>query len=398
MKNKIKNILAAALLISGTAAFTACSSDDDDNGLKSYPVKVTLNYGDELSADNVSDLKVIATNDLGEIDTLDISSGTASMVAKQGTYTISVEGKVKDEANAYVKGTLNTTIYGETTLTVPLSKIYESTLIFKAIYNAGSKMGYVKDTYYEIVNNSDEVQYLDGVILAAPQGHQKVANAWQANGITDLYPSGQGAVLAFPGTGKEHPLQPGESIIVANDAVNHAELSSSTASPDLSNADWEIYLDYNASEVDYSAPNLDVLWYNNKYMAAWGLGFFGRAFLMARLPEGMTPEDFVADSANIQTTPNTTSTMEFIVIPSKYVLDAVDVWDADETEHYPTFLAKDDAEGVLSSTAWSGKCERRKVVKVTNGRAYFKDTNKSSDDFLTNQDLTVGKTYTTVDE
>lgn len=388
-------MFAATLLVAGTAFFAACSSDDD--GPKSYPVNVKVSLPSGLSASDVSNLKLVYSSDKGKTDTIDMTSETTSFVAVQGVYTFYVTGKVKNEANGYVSGTTTANVYSEASVTVPTSKIQSSTLIFKTIFNAGTKMGYVKDTYFEIVNNSDEVQYLDGVILLHNGANQKQANAWQANGYTSVYPTGQGAVVAFPGSGHDYPLQPGQSVLIANDAVNHAELSGAENAPDLSKADWEIYLDYNSREVDYPAPNLDVLFTNNKYMAAWGLGFFAGAFMLARLPEGVTPEAFAAYSANFMTTPGTTSTMLSMIMPAAYILDAVEIYDRDATEHYNYFLPADDAKGVTGCDIYSGKCVRRKVTKVVNGRAYYQDTNNSANDFLTEQPLTPGVTPSTAD-
>ena len=70
------------------------------------------------------------------------------------------------------------------------------------------------------------------------------------------------------------------------------------------------------------------------------------------------------------------------MFPSEYTLDAIDVWESGAEEHYPTFLPIDDAEGILGPAAWSGLAVRRKVTKIENGRAYYKDTNKSSADFV----------------
>ena len=397
MKNLASKLLAAALLLVGSAAFFSCNNDDDVK-IKSYPMEVKFALHDGLAWNNITDAKLIVSNDKGLHDTISIK-GDTTITFVQGLYNFVVTGKVKDEAAAYVQGTAGANLFQNATVNVALSKVVRSSLIFKAIYTTGGKQGYMKDGYFEIVNNSDEVQYLDGLILSAPAGKQQNKNAWQANGFEDLYACGQGQVLAFPGSGHDYPLQPGQSVLIANDGANHKDLAGAgNHCPDLSKADWEVYLSYVNGEIDYPAKNLDVIFVNNKYMKAFGLGFFGRAYVLARLPQGMTPEAFAADHSNIKKEPgNAAATMEYLVIPSKYVLDAVDIWDAQTTNHYPTFLAKDDAEGVLASKAWEGKCVRRKVTKVVNGRAYYQDTNNSVNDFLNNQELKPGVTPAVAD-
>ena len=393
MKNLASKLLAATLLLVGSAAFFSCNNDDDVK-IKSYPMEVKFALNDGLAWNNITDAKLIVSNDKGLHDTISIK-GDTTITFVQGQYNFVVTGKVKDEAAAYVQGTAGANLFQNATVNVALSKVVRSSLIFKAIYTTG----YMKDGYFEIVNNSDEVQYLDGLILSAPAGKQQNKNAWQANGFEDLYACGQGQVLAFPGSGHDYPLQPGQSVLIANDGANHKDLAGAgNHCPDLSKADWEVYLSYVNGEIDYPAKNLDVIFVNNKYMKAFGLGFFGRAYVLARLPQGMTPEAFAADHSNIKKEPgNAAATMEYLVIPSKYVLDAVDIWDAQTTNHYPTFLAKDDAEGVLASKAWEGKCVRRKVTKVVNGRAYYQDTNNSANDFLNNQELKPGVTPAVAD-
>ncbi|MBR0300530.1 MAG: DUF4876 domain-containing protein, partial [Bacteroidales bacterium] len=39
-------------------------------------------------------------------------------------------------------------------------------------------------------------------------------------------------------------------------------------------------------------------------------------------------------------------------------------------------------QGILGTGAWEGNAVRRKVAKIENGRAYYKDTNNSSKDFV----------------
>lgn len=393
---KLVFALFAAILV---IPLVSCSSDDDS--VKSYTVTLSVGLPSGVTADNVENLEIILTkgtkSDTIHAANLDITTWTKTL--PQGQYTIKAQGKIKDEAAAYLTGTSSVDLYANSAVTLQLTKNVKSPLIFKSLYTTGGQTGYMVDGYFEIVNNSDEVQYLDGLILSAPQGNQTNANAWQANGFENLYNCGQGTVIAFPGTGKDYPLQPGESVLIAQDAANHAQLAGDgNHCVDLSKANFEIYIDNVKSEIDYPATNMKIIFQNNAYMRAFGLGFFGRAYLLAKLPTGITPEAFAANSANLMTTPGSTSSTQYLMIPSKYVLDAVDIWDGTSETHYGTFLPADDQQGVLGSTAWAGNCVRRKVIKIENGRPYYQDTNNSSQDFLTNQPLTPGVTPTTVDK
>ena len=348
---KYAMMMMAAMVVT---SFVACSSDDDDE-VKSYPLTITLNSGD-VAADNISNIKIIVKG-TAKADTITMNSiAQQTLTLTQGTYNITVSGKVKDEATAYVQGTATAELYAEQSVTVNLSKYNQSPLVFKAIYGAGSVSGYVLDCYVEIANNSDEVQYLDGILLADPLANQKAKSAWQET-YPDKYNGGQGSVLAFPGSGKDYPLLPGQSVVVADQAMNH------------------------------------------KLAYGEDFGVMGRAYMMAKLPAGMTWQQFAADESNYSTTPGTTATTQFLMIPAKYILDAVEIYNpaTDPAENYPFFLPKDDTKGIHGPESYTANCVHRKVSKIENGRVYYKDTNNSGDDFKTNQPLTPGVTPTTVD-
>lgn len=403
-KKFLKNGVIAMMAVCGLA-FVSCSEDNDE-GMKSYKLTVSYSLPSDVEASNVEELKLILGS-TAKNDTLSLDANPKEIELPQGQYKVTVTGKVADEAKAYLSGSTSVDLYANTPVTVNLQKVMQSSLIFKTIHNSGSKQYYMHESYFEIVNNSDEVQYLDNLILTAPTGNQQTANAWQANGYEDLYACGQGSVVAFPGNGHDYPLQPGKSVLIANDATNHklaygedtSQAADYASCPDLSNADWEIYLNYNANDVDYAAPNLKTIFHNNKYMFAFGLGVSGRSYVLAKLPEGMTPEAYAALESSVMYEPGTSSTsMSYLVIPSKYVLDAVDIYDPETENHYPTFLPQDDATGVKGNPMYSAKCIRRKVTKIENGRPYYQDTNNSAADFLSDQPLTPGETPTSVDE
>lgn len=396
---KFLNFFLAAVVAVSAPAFVSCDSDKDDV-IEDHDLTITLNLKDNLAIGDIEQLQVTATDAKGNTRTLDMTGLTSAQMEDlpQGQYTLALTGNIKDKLDAKVSGQASVNLYADATATIDVNRILSSPLVFKAIYAAGGISGYVKDQYFEIVNNSDEVQYLDGLILGAPEGNATTANAWQANGMADLYSCGQGATIAFPGSGNQYPLQPGESVLIANDATNHHEKAGEgNKCPDLSNADWEVYASNITGDIDYeNVKNMDVIYQSTTY-AQFGLGFFGRGYFIARLPQGMNPQAYVADKSHIMTEPGTDFTIEYLMIPSKYVLDAVDIWDSTQTEHYGTFLATDDAKGVNHPTEWSGQCIRRKVSKIENGRAYYQDTNNSANDFLTNQPLTPGQTPSVAD-
>ena len=325
---------------------------------------------------NVTPLEVVKAN----------NAITASASLPQGDYKVSVNGGISSAKKAV--GAAEVSLYEDQTITVALAVASASPIIIKAVQYTPGKMAYIQplsDTWIELVNNSDEVQYLDQILLFGGMGRQTKPNAWQANGFENLYGGvTQSPVYAFPGSGTDYPLQPGESVVIANAPINHtAQGEGFENCADLSKADWEFYGSYNAKDTDYEGiPNMELVVAFFTSQLNWGQNFFGWAGLIAKLPAGITPAQYAANPENVMTTPGTTSSLQYLMIPSEYVLDAIDVWEADAEEHYPTFLPIDDAEGILGPAAWSGQGVRRKVTKIENGRAYYKDTNKSSADFI----------------
>lgn len=391
MKKFLNYGLALLAVALASPVFVACDDDDD---VKTYDLTVELVLPEGVTS--LTDLEVKATKGTATTNII-MNSVTGTVNLPQGSYDITVKGAVAEDVTAKVQGTAKVDLYENTSVKVKLDLIYESPLLFKEIFCAGGKAGYTQDTYFEIVNNSDEVQYLDQLVMLYGSAAQKAPNAWQASGVTDIYYQAQGPVVAFPGSGKDYPIQPGQSVVIANDATNHQEADPDGIHSDLSKADWEIYLEYSRmGDTDYEAPNLSPIFYNNAYMRAFALGFFNGAYVLAKLP--VTPEAYAADSTSYSTTPGTTSATLYMGIASKYVLDAVEAWDRDDAEHYPYFLPKDDAHAVLAPVGFEGKALRRKVAKIENGRVYYKDTNNSAEDFLTDQPQTPGIAPTAVDK
>ena len=381
---------AGLLLAAGAALlFAGCDNGKDDggdNGSKKLQLTVNLTAPQGYDAAQLPAMTVTATNSDKELTyTENLAAGTASVTfeVSSGQYQITATGRYSTTIT--FTGAATADVFESKSATVPLTEVNKSPLVFKEVYSTSYNYK-LNDTYMEIVNNSDEVQYLDQVIIGAMLV-LSTPNPWvdDAGKQLDKYPL-YGIVAAFPGTGKTYPLQPGKSVVIANDATDW----SADGAANLSNADWECYVpDAGQADADYDAPNLEIV-YNLENQRRLGAGFFGGGLVLAKLPEGMTPAEFAADSKNYMTEPNKVdATQLYFMLPGKYLLDAVEMYDATESTHYHTLLAQDDA-GFAAVTGFSGKSIRRKVTKVENGRAYYQDTNNTTNDFLTEQPLTPG--------
>lgn len=105
------------------------------------------------------------------------------------------------------------------------------------VENLVSKAG----LYIEFYNNSDRTIRLDGLVFGPAAGF--TSDAFNPCSFTEPVRTDPEGVyfriaLAFPGSGGEHPLGPGETALVAMVAGDHREIHPSM--PDLSGADFEI--------------------------------------------------------------------------------------------------------------------------------------------------------------
>lgn len=380
--------------------FLNACSDSEDEVAQNFNVTVTLTAGDGITLANINDLEVTAVNlTTSKEQTATPSNGSVSFSLPTGRYDFRATGTYEGSEVNGVASNVNVAA----DQTVPLTVSYaaaNSTLIFKEVYFSGVKDYYFKDGFYEIYNNSDEVQYLDGVILGiVDEGmpvniYDPTNSIWvDANGnLLDRYPMAN-YTMYFPGNGTEHPLQPGKSVVVAAYPIDHSsrELgdSDSPSPVNLSRADWDIFCGP-YSTIDIDVPNIPNLEYA---FHTFGIEFMpttsGQALILAKLPNGQKVADFVANADNFMTAPG--KTQDHLMIPSDYVIDGIEIVRAPVNERYKNLLPKTDMgmtwvdgsnNGSFADASYSGKSLRRKVASVENGITKFKDTNNSSVDFI----------------
>lgn len=395
--------------------FLAACSDSEDEVAKNFTVKVLLTADDGITLSNVNDLVVTAVNlTTSKEQTATPADGTASFSLPTGKYNFSVTGVYEGHEVNGIASDVNVADDQDVPLTIKYASA-NSTLIFKEVYFTGVKNYYFKDAFYEIYNNSDEIQYLDGVILGIVDeglpSYTPASSIWvDENGqLLDRYPMAS-FTMYFPGNGTEHPLQPGKSVVVATNPIDHSSrelIDDAQPSPvNLSGADWDIFCGPKSpTDVDISnVPNLEYAYHT------FGIDFMpstsGQALILAKLPNGQNVADFVAEGSNFMTAPG--KTQLHLMIPSDYVIDGIEIVRAPVNERFKNLLPKTDMgmawvdgsnDGSCADAAYSGKSLRRKVASVENGITKFKDTNNSSVDFIIGGGVpTPGVIPTTVDK
>jgi hypothetical protein len=105
----------------------------------------------------------------------------------------------------------------------------------------GERFPYQRGHYIEIYNNADSTIYLDGKVLAEGffTWEDYPTQTCAQNRVMRVDPLGiwSGQAMQFPGSGRDHPLAPGRTAVIALDAIDHRAFA--PGAPDLSNADFE---------------------------------------------------------------------------------------------------------------------------------------------------------------
>lgn len=258
-------------------------------------------------------------------------------------------------------------------------------LIFKEIFYSGSRSPsggtYFSDQYYEIYNNSNEVIYADSLCIGdtggAP-GNSTTAKPFGFQSDPDhVYLQN---VWMVPGTGKSHPIEPGESIIIAQDGINHKTdpLGNANSPVNLGEgiADYESYVE-RADNKDVDAPAVPNLYpiYLGSVGFDWLVSVFGTGMVIFKHPE--------PDQLPFNLEPGSTGNKRYVQVPITYVLDAVDISANANASNYKKVPIALDGGFTYNGGSYTGTVVRRKVKTVVNGRRVLLDTNNSTQDFET---------------
>jgi len=252
---KYLRLIIGSILING---FIISCKDDNTDFIAPITYNFKVTYGKDYEQKPVEKAQIILTNneDGKTYKASTDTKGIGQLEVIPGTYKVNVSRTLtteeyetlfgqKTEQKITFNGSvenlkINLSAETETTIEMVTGKI--GNLIFKQIYYAGSDVKYAamyRDQFFEINNNSNQTQYLDGLYFAQIKGtsskHSTAKYYYQPSGQYDWSQSiGQKdpekantdyvyaeEVIQFPGDGDDYPIESGKSIIVAATAINH---------------------------------------------------------------------------------------------------------------------------------------------------------------------------------
>lgn len=390
--------LTAASFFAVLSLLIVASCSKDDEVARQYEVAVTVTYPEGYGEALASGIAVTATNTLtgASQSATTGTDGVSNFSLSSGVYNFTAIGETEDFA---FNGNLsNVTIAEDASQSITLTAVaIGGGLVIKEFYYTGSKTpeggNYFADQFIELYNNSDEVIYLDGIGIGqlTPTTSNSPSVWVDASGNLQSRLPVQNYTAVFPGSGTQYPLQPRTSVVIAQDGINHqTDPAGNPNSPvNLGNADWEYYVgDLNGGSDSDAAgvPNLKVIYTTTTSLVDQLYSVFGAALIVFKFPESTTPEAYAANSANFSTQPGSSSSTQYLLINKEYVLDAVEFVNTDPSQRYKRIPADLDAGYAYDLTGtYSSKSARRKVKQIIDGKAIYKDTNNSTEDFLLGQ-------------
>ncbi len=283
---RIIGLAAVATLLT----FTACSESEPDS-IQTANVTANVTLPDNLSSANIVGISYQFTNLTSGITTTCTDPSTLNL--EPGLYDVLYEAQIQGEdgqintvrAQAHsvqISGGVNTL-----QLTAYLQPIGDD-LIIAEIFFAGTQQSsgnnYVGDDYIKLYNNTDHVVYADGISIF----ESDFLTTQKFDYTPDIMAEAMSvdAIYTIPGNGTDYPVQPGEYLLIADNAIDHR-----TANPnsfDLSHAAFEWYDESstpNYFDIDNpTVMNLDKWYcYTKSVFMLHNRGF--KAYGIARIPQ-----------------------------------------------------------------------------------------------------------------
>lgn len=249
---------------------------------------------------------------------------------------------------------------------------------------------YTGDRYFVIYNNSGMTLYADGLVLLESKLKNTLKYTLEPDFRSESFAAD--AIYRIPGDGTQYPVPSGGSLLIVDNAMNHR--AANRNSFDLSDADFEWYDQSTSATVtdldNPNVPNLDKIFCYS--LTIWIPNNQGNtSFALARFPDSLSTEDYLAQYKFRYNYTNVTSAGTFkmsadtYLVPNEWIIDAVNLcprsayqWTAVATELDGGYTYVGE---LGSDKTRFGKSVRRKILYTKGTRHILQDTNNSTYDF-----------------
>ena len=218
-------------MLFGALMFASCSEHFHET--PQSEVAVTYNLSADLQNAKASNVRVTFFNVNTGRSTVVESKDLSKTWLEDGLYNVMLEGNVAykvngSAVNARLRAVQNnvTIAGGKANLNLVAEAVsVKEGFVFAEIAVAGTlddnKKQYNSDKYFRIYNNSDETLYADGLVLF----ESEFLNDMPQDYRPDVRDSALAISVAYmvPGNGTEHPVAPGQSILLVDLGLDHTK-------------------------------------------------------------------------------------------------------------------------------------------------------------------------------
>ena len=390
----IQNIIIIAIVIA-ILSFAGCREKDT---IQTTKVSLTL-----LLPDNAKDLNIL--EDSTRIEFKNVSTakifqfkGLGNIILPEGLYDCFLVSKGVCEENkiktlkAYAQ---SLSIIGE--ISEHELKLFETTevegfvieeIFFTGVLTPQGKQ-YYGCSYFKIKNNTDKLLYADSLAICESQFVSTTNWDYQPDIRSEAM--SVCAVYMIPGSGKDVPVQPGETLLIADIAIDHRQANPNGY--DLSGADFEWYDDSpnpRIQDIDNPlVPNLEKIYcYTLTIWVPHNRGFRSYGLAKIKVDKETYLRDYIYEYSYTMNLPQGAfpMTSKGYKVPNEWFEDVVNcsveskyVWNLVDPSLDAgwTYCGKIDHD----KTRYN-KSVRRKIAYTTrDGREVLLDTNNSTYDF-----------------
>ena len=400
-----KVFMWSLMLLSLGLNLTSCSSNDDPIIIND-PVTLSLEMPLNLENVEVTNSNITLTNvSSSQIHVLNnaIEKTSNGFVAtfnevEEGTYDLHAEGELSFTING-VAGTSKFEVSQDNinlSRTATSMKVTINTFTAKGgfviseIFFTGTTTPegkqYSNDQYVVITNNSDVTLYADSIAFL--ESSFLTVNNYEYVPDISKDTMAVAAVYMIPGNGTSVPVEPGKSLTLAVNAINHLEGNANSI--DLRGADYEFYdISSNPTYNDVdntSVPNLDKWYcYTATLYSMHNRGFKSMAIVKMKETKENWLEKYAYNGKYMMSVSGNTYEMKVnstYKVPMSWVIDGVNL-SVEEEWQWNVLPANIDSGWTYCGKTMNDKTRYSKaVIRKTDSEAKYVDTNNSANDFI----------------